>query len=271
MQLADTHCHIHEAARPFKNGDPTRSLWGRLENANPDQIIARANQANVTRLICVGTTLEDSRLAVDLVQTRPGCWASIGIHPHEAKDHLDPKTRQAFAGLTNQPKIVAVGECGLDYYYGYSSKADQENVLRFQINLALKQSLPMIFHIRDAFDDFWKIFDDYQGIRGVVHSFTATHKELEQALQRGLYIGLNGIMTFTKNPEQLSAARAVPMERLLLETDAPFLTPVPHRGTICEPRHICDVAKFLAELRGETLENIAKTTTKNAKRLFNLT
>jgi TatD DNase family protein len=130
--------------------------------------------------------------------------------------------------------------------------------------------LPFIFHIRDAWETFWPIFDSYKGLRGVVHSFSAHEEQLEQILGRGLYVGLNGIMTFTKDAQQLAAAKKVPLDKLLLETDAPFLTPKPYRGQRCEPKHVRNVAEFLAELRGETLEELAAATTKNAVGLFNL-
>src|ERR1044071_3598010 len=126
----------------------------------------------------------------------------------------------------------------------------------------------MIFHVRDAFDDFWSVFDNYRGIRGVIHSFTATETELGQVIERGLYVGLNGIMTFTKNEAQLTAAKAVPLDRLVLETDAPFLAPVPFRGKVCEPAHIRVTAEFLAELRGESLDDLAFATSRNAQDLL---
>lgn len=300
--LTDTHCHIHEASRPLTGDDPTRTLWAKAKDADPDHIIYRAKEAGVTQLICVGTTVEDSAVAVSFVRERPGVYASIGIHPHEAKRYAsDTKSLGAFSSLlttsdegwrpagqhppahseagtgrgeqadrTPTPKVVAIGECGLDYYYNHSPKKDQEHILRFQIELALKHNLPLIFHIRDAFKDFWPIFDSYPDVHGVIHSFSATQKELEQILARGLYVGLNGIMTFTKNEAQLAAAKAVPLDHLLLETDAPFLTPTPYRGTICEPKHVRVTAEFLASLRGEPLVTLAKATTKNAQALFRL-
>lgn len=271
MNLTDTHCHIHEATRALAGPDPTRSLWAKAADANPDHIINRAAEAGVTRLICVGTTLEDSAVAVDFVASRQQAWASIGLHPHEAKDYAGhPAKLHEFAALATKPKVVAVGECGLDYYYNHSSKADQAKILRFQIELALQHNLPLIFHVRDAFDEFWPIFDSYQGLRGVIHSFSAGRQELDQILARGLYVGLNGIMTFTKHAQQLDAARAVPLDRLLLETDAPFLTPHPFRGTICEPKHVQVTANFLAKLRSESLPDLAQATTSNARTLFGL-
>jgi Tat protein secretion system quality control protein TatD with DNase activity len=165
-------------------------------------------------------------------------------------------------------KIVAIGECGLDYFYGHSTKAEQEKALRYQIELALEFDLPLVFHVREAFDDFWPIFDSYQGIRGELHSFTDNSTNLSKALTRGLYIGVNGIMTFTKNDWQLEVAKAIPLDRLLLETDAPFLTPAPLRGKVNEPARVLLTAKFLSDLRHMPLEELAQHTTTNARQVF---
>ena len=166
--------------------------------------------------------------------------------------------------------IVAIGECGLDYFYNHSDKKDQFAALENQMQLAQDNTLPMIFHVREAFDDFWPIYDNFSRLKGVVHSFTDTTTQLDKALNRDLYIGLNGIMTFTKDQKQLAAAKAVPLERLLLETDAPFLTPKPLRGKINEPKNVSITAEFLAQLRGEELSTLAAATTKNARQLFGL-
>lgn len=280
MQLVDTHCHIHEAWRSVSQArgatghtanDATKERWDKAGRPDADAIIVRALADGVHKMICVGTTLPDSRLAIEFVGGREYVWASIGIHPHEAKGYVNnPEKLKSFAALATQPKVVAVGECGLDYYYNHSSREDQLRILRFQIELALEHNLPMIFHVRDAFEDFWPIFDGYRAIRGVVHSFSAGEKELGQIIERGLYVGLNGIMTFTKQVKQLDAAKAVPLENLLLETDAPFLTPHPLRGTICEPKHVRVTAQFLSELRGESFEKLAAATSDNAKNLFGI-
>ncbi len=255
MQFVDTHCHIH-----FDD-------YG----IDPEVAIAHAKQAGVTRLLAVGCTLHDSETAIALASRYDNVWAAIGLHPHEGAVYVrDEKALQRFRDLAGKPKVVAVGETGLDYYYNHSPKDDQEKLLRFQLEIGLENNLPFIFHVREAFADFWRIFDEYSGIRGVVHSFSATPKDLEQVLGRNLYVGLNGIMTFTKDQQQLEAAKAVPLEKMLLETDAPFLTPKPLRGKICEPKHVVNTAEFLAQLRGETVEQIAEYTTKNAKRLFHL-
>jgi len=269
ISLFDTHCHIHEAWHSVNGNDATAARWEKAGSPDADGLIARAVEAGVDRMICVGTTLPDSKMGIEFVQNREHVWASIGLHPHEAKDYANFSNKlKEFAELANKPKVVAVGECGLDYFYGHSSKEDQHKVLRFQIELALQHNLPMIFHVREAFDDFWPIFDSYQGIRGVMHSFSAGERELGQIVERGLYVGLNGIMTFTKNDAQLAAAKAVPHDRLVLETDAPFLTPAPDRNAVCEPKHVRVTAEFLANLRGESLEALATVTTTNARKLF---
>jgi TatD DNase family protein len=177
MQLTDTHCHIHDAA----GEDEVAERWHKAGIFTPEPLLAAARAAGVTRLICVGCTLRDSRLAIDFSQAQDGVWASIGIHPHEAHNYAGNAGKLAeFAALAERPKVVAVGECGLDYFYNHSGKEDQKQLLHFQLELAQKHKLPLIFHVRDAFDDFWPIFDQYKGLRGVVHSFTATRKELEQ-------------------------------------------------------------------------------------------
>lgn len=270
-ELVDTHCHIHEALSMNVTNNPTYNLWQKDTKLTPDGMIKDAGGEGVKRLICVGTTLPDSQLAVDFVQSRENCWASIGIHPHESKEYVgDSQKYGLFEGLATQLKVVAVGECGLDYYYNHSSKEDQTAILEMQLSLAQTYDLPVIFHVRDAFTDFWPILDNFKGIRGVIHSFTGTTVELEEILARGLYVGLNGIMTFTKDTAQLEMAKAVPLQNLLLETDAPFLTPKPFRGTICQPKFVRLTAEFLSDLRGESLEALSDATTTNAVKLFNL-
>ncbi len=271
MELIDTHCHIQSIG--LAEGERvTRELWANAKDLTANGIVIAAAKHGVTRLLCVGCELADSQLAIDFVQERDGCWASIGLHPHEAQHYAgQPEQLAAFAALATKPKVVAIGECGFDFYYNHSPKAAQTEVLKFQLELALEHDLPMIFHVRDAFDDFWPVFDNYKAVRGVLHSFTDTAANLEKAMERGLYIGVNGIATFAKNPEQLAVYKTIPLQKLLLETDAPFLAPVPHRGTVNEPKRLGAVADFLSELRGDDRAELAKTTTDNAKKLFKLT
>lgn len=259
IEFVDTHCHIH-----FRDYE--------LDEV---EVLQAAADAGVNRLMCVGCTLTDSKLAVEMARKHKNIWATIGLHPHEGSEYVnDVVALQQFHDLASSPKVVAIGETGLDYHYMHSTKEDQEKLLRFQLDIAVKYDLPLVFHIREAFDDFWKIFDEYQRegfkLRGVAHSFSAGRKELDQVLDHGLHVGLNGIMTFTKDQSQLEAAKAVPIEKLLLETDAPFLTPSPYRGTICQPKHVRTTAEFLSQLRGEPLAELAQQTTQNAIKLFGL-
>lgn len=270
VHLVDTHCHIQSAG--LQQGERTTlELWAKHPELSGDALVARAAEEGVRRLICVGCDLEDSKLAVDFARDRPTCWASIGIHPHEAQHFVHDEAKKAeFESLAAADKVVAIGECGFDFYYNHSPKEAQIPILQFQIALALKYDLPLIFHVREAFDDFWPLFDSYKGLRGVLHSFTDSTENMQKAIERGLYIGVNGIATFAKNPEQLEVYKTIPLEHLLLETDAPFLTPTPYRGTINEPKFVSRVAEFLAELRGESREQIAATTTQNAHQLFGI-
>lgn len=268
MEFVDTHCHIQSAGQA-KGERTTRDLWAKAGDTSVEEIISRAHEANVQQMICVGCDVEDSVLAVETVKNHDSLSASIGIHPHEAQHFVDNQTElDRFSALATEEKVVAVGECGLDYFYTHSPKEQQIKILEFQLELATKHNLPVIFHVREAFDDFWPVLDQFEGIRGVLHSYTDNQANLEKAVQKGLYIGVNGIATFAKQKEQLSMYKAIPLNSLLLETDAPFLTPVPYRGTICEPKHVVLTAEFLASLRGDTVPEIAHATTQNARQLF---
>ena len=257
MQVVDTHCHIHFESYKL----------------NPEQVLKDAAAAGVSKVICVGCSVADSAVAVAFAEAHDNVWASVGAHPHDGQDYLKDEagSLKKLKELAAHPKVVAIGEIGLDYFHKHSSKEDQIRALRSQIKLGLEVKKPFIFHIREAFADFWPIFDEFSGIKGVVHSFSAYEAELEAVLSRGLYVGLNGIMTFTTDYKQLEAAKKIPLENLLLETDAPFLTPKPFRGSICESKHTAVTAEFLAHLRGEDAEHLTTVTTRNASDLFSLT
>lgn len=269
--LIDTHCHIHEAVVDVDDSALMQSMWAKSDDMSVDQIIQRAHGASVTKMICVGTTLSDSRRAIEVANQHDGLWASIGLHPHEAAKYVDDDhALQQFRDLASKPKVVAVGEIGLDYHYNNSPKDAQKRLLKFQIDVAVEHNLPLIFHVRDAFDDFWTIFDSYEGLRGVLHSYTDNVANMHKGLERGLYIGVNGIATFNKDEELREAHRTVPTDRVLFETDAPFLTPAPFRGTICEPKHVRVTAEFLANLQSKPFGELAQASTHNATVLFNL-
>jgi len=252
MSLVDTHCHIHDIEFSF----------------DQKKVIKTAITADVLQLICVGTSGEDSERAVAFVEDKAGMWASVGLHPHDAK--LSEDNFEPIARLAGHSKVVAIGECGLDYHYNNSPKADQIQALEYQLQLAQSVGKPCIFHVREAFSDFWPILDNFSGIKGVVHSFTASKTEVDECAKRDLYMGINGIMTFTKDETQLRAVRYIPIEKLVLETDSPFLTPTPLRGTINLPANVRLVAACLAEMRDETLTQLTEATTQNAQQLFSL-
>lgn len=252
MILVDTHCHIHDLSYDW----PSTNM------------VKNAVNAGVTKFICIGTSAKDSQVATDFANKTQGAWASVGLYPHESQNWQKDITK--LSSLTIRSKVVAIGECGLDYYYKKVSKSDQINALNAQIKLAQSLNLPIIFHVREAFDDLWPIIDTYKGLKGVFHSFTANYKTAQMVLSRGFYIGLNGIITFTKDQNQLHMAKNIPLNKILLETDAPFLTPTPIRGTINEPKNIAVIAKYLSDLRGESIKDLAKATSANAAELFGI-
>jgi TatD DNase family protein len=246
--LVDTHCHIQEASYPHTIAD----------------VLARAQENGIQKMICVGTNEQNSREAIKIASQHHNLFASIGIHPHDTKDGWD-----SIANLVLQ-KPIAIGEIGLDYFYTHSPREVQIEALQSQIETALVYDLPIIFHVREAFDDFWPIFDNFHGIRGVLHSYTDTTLNLEQGLKRGLFIGVNGIATFTKDATQQAMFVSIPLEKLLFETDAPYLTPTPLRGTINEPAFVKNIAEFAAISRDISLEQISSATSANAHDLFGL-
>lgn len=250
--LVDTHAHIHQDAY----------------DSDRDAVLVRAHESGVGKILCVATDDKDALLAINLANERDNAWASVGLHPHDAK--LSNAALATIKGLAAAPKVVAIGECGLDYYYEHSPKEDQIKAFRAQIELALELGKPLIFHVRDAFPDFFATISEYKNVTGVVHSFTGDVDTLNKILEQGLYVAYNGIITFTKIQEQLDAAKACPLDKMLLETDCPFLTPAPHRGQRNEPANVRVIAEFLANLRGESFDEIAAATTRNAETLFGI-
>lgn len=249
--LIDTHSHIH--FDDFAN--------------DLDAVLDRAQAAGVYRQIVVGVDEADSAAALELVRQYPDrLRASVGLHPHDAA--AGTSALRKIAKLAEDPLVVAIGECGLDRYKSQTTPQQQEQALRFQIELANSLHKPLVFHVRNAFDDFWRVLDDYPGTKGLVHCFSAGVTELEGSLQRGLYIALGGIMTFTKDEGQLAAARQVPLAKLILETDCPFLAPPPHRGKRNEPAFLADTAAAIAGLRGQKRGDLAQASTTNARDLF---
>lgn len=256
MKLVDTHCHVHD---PEFFETECASVYER-------------SAADDVYMLTVGTSEESSRLAVEFVQGRDMASAIVGVHPHDTKLGWG-----AIAELAKQPKVVGIGEIGLDYFYMNSSREVQIEGLEAQLQIALDQNLPISFHVRDerslsgaVWRDFWPIFDNFPGLRGVLHSFTDTRTQADQGLTRGLYIGINGISTFTRDTAQQELYRTLPLNSLVLETDAPFLTPAPLRGKMNEPKYVGMVAEHMAAQRAVSLDEISRITTANAQALYQL-
>ena len=250
--FTDTHCHIHDPEF-FPSGG--------------DEAYEHARESGVLRMFCVGTDSASSKRAVEFSADKTGVYAILGIHPHDTEEESGSFSDfSVWCKEQQSEKVVAVGEIGLDYYYENSPRARQIELLEKQIELSLALGLPISFHVRDAFDDFWPIFDTIPGITGVLHSFTDTLENMEKGLERGLYIGVNGIATFARDRDEVT--KAIPIDRMVFDTDAPFLTPVPLRGKVNVPGNVPLIASFVAELRGTTVEELSQRTERNVNRLF---
>ena len=323
--MIDSHCHIHD--RSTYNYAYSRQQVGKKllkkypdlphepSDFTPEKIISRAHAAGVDKMICIGTSHDDSLAARDfaLQHSEDGIFWSYGIHPDEASElesfsseHLATNGAQLFsptsasagnwkssasehlattgAFLRSEPRNdgseqaseqekafqftnpVAIGEVGLDYRNGESNRKNQIELFENMLQLAKDNNLPVIFHIRDAFPHFFAIIENFPDLKGVVHSFSDGPENLQKSLSHDFYIGVNGLATFA--PELPIAE--VPLDKLLLETDAPFLTPAPFRGTVNEPARIKEICAYVSKLKGESEETIARITTENAERLFNI-
>lgn len=252
--LVDSHCHLE-----YK---------GLVEDQAG--VLARARQAGVGAFLNISTRESEWRQVVATAEREPDVWATVGIHPHEADQHAD-MGRNVLLEATRHPRVIGIGETGLDYYYDNSDRATQRELFRMHIGVARETQLPLVIHTRDAEEDTLAILEDELGKGGfpaLIHCFTASASFGEKVLEMGLSISLSGIVTFKNAKELQEIAATIPKERLLVETDSPFLAPVPHRGKSCEPAFVADTAKFVAELRGEDIENLSRYTTDNFRKLF---
>lgn len=252
--LIDTHAHIHDKAF----------------DEDRDAVVARMREAGIATAVSVGCDLADSVRALDTAE-RYGISASAGIHPHEAVDAPEDLDA-AFAPLLERG-AVAIGETGLDYYYDHSPRDAQQRVLRAQIRIARERDLPVIFHHRDAFEDFTAILRDEwrEGMRGVIHCFTGNTEQARTYVREfGMYLGIGGVLTFKSAQAVRDAVADAGIAPLVLETDCPYLAPVPHRGQRNEPAFVAVTAARVAELLGISPEETAGVTTENARRLFAL-
>jgi len=252
--LVDSHCHLE--------------YEGLIEDQQG--VLARAREAGVTGFLSISTRRREWEQVIGTAAREKDVWASVGIHPHEADAHAD-LGEAALLDAVSHPKVIGIGETGLDYYYDHSDRTTQQALFRTHIAVARETGLPLIVHTRDAEEDTARIIADEmeQGaFPALIHCFTASASFARQMLDHGLSISLSGIVTF-KNAKDLQAIAAeLPEDRLLVETDAPFLAPVPHRGQVCEPAFTADTARFVAGLRGVDPEQLAEATTRNFFALF---
>jgi len=251
----DTHAHLASGAF----------------NEDRSEVIRRAVDAGVTRIVCVGDTLATSEASIRLAAEWAEVWATAGIHPHEAAKAPD-ELEEALWPLLEQPKVVAVGEVGLDYYHKFSPIETQHRVFREQIRIAKKRGLPLIIHNREASEDVIRILreEDAGSVGGVLHCFWGTLETARAALGMGFYLGVGGPVTFKNSDDLRSVLAELPVERLVVETDCPYLAPVPHRGKRNEPAHVVHSGRALARLLGMDDAELADITSRNAATLFGL-
>lgn len=252
--LVDSHCHLNYKGLVEQQAD----------------VLERARACGVTAMLNISTREREWDEVIALADHENDVWASVGIHPHEADGHTGVDAAKLIA-KAEHPRVIGIGETGLDYYYDHSDRTQQRASFREHIQAARETGLPIIVHTRDAEDDTAHILSEEMAIgsyTGVIHCFTASAGFARIALDLGFYISLSGIVTFKNATELQDVAKWLPGDRILVETDAPFLAPVPHRGRTGEPGFVADTARFVAKLRGEGEDALAAQTTENFYRLF---
>ena len=253
--LIDSHCHLDRLKLDDYDG-------------NLDLAIDAAREAGVSRMLCVGVDLGNAPEMVALAERYPDVYASVGVHPLDCKDRV-PELG-LLKSLSENKKVIAIGETGLDYYYSKDNKNIQQKSFVNHLELAKECQLPVIIHTREAREDTLALMKNHgcQKHTGVLHCFTESQEMASAALDMNYYISISGIVTFRNASALRDVVRHIPMEKLLIETDAPYLAPVPHRGKSNEPRFVADVARFIADLKGVSVDALAEQTSANFYRLF---
>jgi TatD DNase family protein len=257
MELVDTHCHLD-----WETFDPDR-----------EEVIDRAAQAGVTRMITVGVDVPSSRRAIEIADRYEAVYAAVGVHPNDCTG-FDAVMLQEIRSLAQHPRVVAIGEIGLDHYWHKVDHDTQVRAFRAQLELAAEINKPVIIHSRDAAPDVVNVLEDFAAhttrLSGTLHSYFDDLEIARRVFAIGFYIGVTGPITFKKSEREREIVGQVPLNRILIETDAPFLTPVPHRGKRNEPAYVRHVAETIAKVRSQLVEEIARQSTQNAERLFSL-
>lgn len=255
IELFDSHCHVDEP-----KFDEDRA-----------EVLARMAERGVTRYAVIGSDMASSRHAADFAGGHPGAYAAVGIHPHEAKSFAEGDLER-LAAWTQEEKVVAIGEIGLDYYYDLSPRETQMDVCEKQMELAWKIGMPVAYHVRDAHQDMLDLMKKHKAhlSGGIIHCFSGSWEIAKEYLKLGYFISFAGPVTFRKAPKLQEAAVKVPLDRLLIETDSPYLAPEPVRGRRNEPGNVRYVAEKIAALRGVPLEELAEATTRNAREAYQI-
>ncbi|WP_119678374.1 TatD family hydrolase [Indioceanicola profundi] len=254
--LVDSHCHLD-----FPDFAEER-----------DQVIQRAHNAGVKLMLTISTRVSKFDQVHEIAMAHPEVYCSVGIHPHQAQEEWEHSSTEGLVELTKRPKVIGIGETGLDYFYDSSPREQQKESFRRHLRACVETDLPVIVHTRDADEDTIRILREEGAggkLRGLLHCFSSSRQLAEQALEIGFLISFSGIVTFKKSEELREIARMVPIDRILVETDAPFLAPVPMRGKRNEPAFTVHTAGVIADAKGITYEEIASATTANFLRLFN--
>ena len=254
MTLIDSHCHLEYKGLIEQQADA----------------LNRARAAGVRGFLNISTKQSEWVDVVSTAERHADVWASVGVHPHNAEDHSELE-REDLLEATQHPRVIGIGETGLDYYYEHSDRVVQQRLFRLHIDVARETGLPVIIHTRDAEDDTLKILQEEMtkgNFPALIHCFTASAEFGQAVLELGLSISLSGIVTFKNARALKDVAAKVPSDRLLVETDSPFLAPVPHRGKVCEPAFVSATAAYVANLRNETIEDLGANTTRNFFQLF---
>ncbi len=250
--LVDSHCHLNFPE--FKQ--------------DLDLVIKNANDQGIKYMLTVNTRLSESLDIQRIAEANSNIFCSVGVHPHDSKDYNDSSLIEKLKNHAKHPKVVALGETGLDYYYNNSDEKAQIDCFNMHLDTGIELGMPVIIHTRDADADTISCLDEHPNAKGVFHCFSGSTEFAKQGLDRGLYISFSGIITFKKAEELREAVKFVPLDRILVETDSPFLAPIPHRGRRNEPAFTLFVAKLVAELKDISLEEVAEATTKNFFTLF---
>jgi TatD DNase family protein len=254
VRLIDSHCHLNYDGLVERQGE----------------VLAAARGRGVAGFLNISTRQSEWGAVIAVAERHPDVWASVGVHPHEADSHPDLGAAALIEGA-DHPRVIAMGECGLDYYYDKSDRQAQRDRFEAHIEAARASALPLVVHTRDAEQDTAEILGAAVregGVTGVLHCFTGSAELARKGLDLGFYVSLSGIVTFKNAQDLQETAKWLPADRMLVETDSPFLAPVPNRGKVCEPAFVADTARFVAELRGDQPDALAEATTENFFRLF---